>query len=231
MKQNEQGLTEAEFLEQYSPGDFDRPSVTVDILLFAVDTEEVGHDSRLKLLLVKRKNHPFIDNWAIPGGFVEMDESLDEAARRELKEETNGEVLYMEQLHTFGKVHRDPRSRVITVAYMAVVDHSQLDIKAGDDAKEAKWFDVETHLEEDVLFQESLSVEAIRQKKIRLLLSNRTVEEKTSALLHVTETRSGDFTGRDVRIVEEERHNIAFDHAEIIYTAIVRLKEKTVTSG
>ena len=89
---NKDGLTEKEFLERYTPGDYDRPSVTVDMLIFTIDNND------LKLLLIKRKDHPFINQWAIPGGFVNIDESTIDAAKRELKEETNLENVYIEQL-------------------------------------------------------------------------------------------------------------------------------------
>ena len=94
------------------------------------------------MLLVKRARWPFEGEWAIPGGFIHMDESLEDAARRELAEETGIDVgeVYLEQLYTFGRPGRDPRTRVITVAYMAVVPSSELQPEAGDDAAEAEWW-------------------------------------------------------------------------------------------
>ena len=130
-------MTEEEFLAQYKPGDYERPSVTVDMLIFAMNREQ-----HLELLLIKRGGHPCRGKWAIPGGFVEMDESLDEAAARELKEETNLEGIYLEQLYTFGEVHRDKRTRVISVAYIALVPAGNLSFTAGDDAVDACIFEV-----------------------------------------------------------------------------------------
>ena len=132
------GLTEEEFLKNYRPGDYERPSVTVDMLIFAVDNREES----IRLLLIKRKNHPFLGCWALPGGFVEITESLRDAAARELEEETGVKGMYLEQLYTFGETGRDPRSRIISVAYMAVIDGSGLKVQAGDDAAEAEWFRV-----------------------------------------------------------------------------------------
>lgn len=109
---DENGLTEEEFLSQYQPRDYERPSVTVDMLIFAVDKS--GENKRL--LLIKRKNHPYLGCWALPGGFVEMKESLREAAARELEEETGVKGMRLEQLYTFGEVERDPRTRIISVA-------------------------------------------------------------------------------------------------------------------
>ncbi len=102
--------------------DFPKPSVTVDILLFTV----VGDD--LKLLLIKRNLAPFKGSWALPGGFVHMNESLEDAALRELKEEGNVDNVYLEQLFTFGDPRRDPRFRVITVTYLALADSSTWDV-------------------------------------------------------------------------------------------------------
>lgn len=100
------------------------------MLIFAVDNREES----IRLLLIKRKNHPFLGCWALPGGFVEMTESLRDAAARELEEETGVKGMYLEQLYTFGETGRDPRSRIISVAYMAVIDGSGLKVQAGDDA-------------------------------------------------------------------------------------------------
>lgn len=113
--------------------DYPQPSVTVDLVIFTFKDEE------LKVLLVKRGVKPFKDQWALPGGFVRIEESLDEAAKRELKEETGVEEVYLEQLYTFGDVKRDPRGRVITVSYMALIDSSNLDIKASTDVSEVEW--------------------------------------------------------------------------------------------
>ena len=92
------GLTEEEYLKNYRPGDYERPSVTVDMLIFAVDNREES----IRLLLIKRKNHPFLGCWALPGGFVEMTESLRDAAARELEEETGVKGMYLEQLYLRG---------------------------------------------------------------------------------------------------------------------------------
>lgn len=113
-----------------------RPAVTVDCAVFGFD------ESDLKVLLVKRDLEPFRGTWALPGGFVKMDENLEEAARRELKEETGIERLYLEQLYTFGDPDRDPRGRVISVAYCALVKLSDHLLAAATDASDAAWFAV-----------------------------------------------------------------------------------------
>lgn len=138
---DQNGMTETEFLRQYDPDRYEKPAVTVDMLIFTVNPEK---DYSLELLMIERGGHPYLGKWAIPGGFVEMDESLEQAAARELKEETDLSDIYMEQLFTFGDVGRDPRMRVISVAYMALVPKDKLHPVAGDDAAKVRWFTVKT---------------------------------------------------------------------------------------
>ena len=119
----------------YDPRNYARPSVTVDVVVFSLQDDE------LCVLLVRRKYPPYADMWAIPGGFVQPDESLERAALRELAEETGVTDVYLEQLYTFGEPDRDPRTRVITVAYYAIVPAEALaDHRPGDDASETGWF-------------------------------------------------------------------------------------------
>jgi 8-oxo-dGTP diphosphatase len=114
--------------------EFARAAVTVDCVVFGLDDED------LKVLLIRRDLPPFEDKWALPGGFVRLDETLDEAARRELQEETSLERVFLEQLYTFGGIDRDPRERVITVAYYALVRLSDHRVQAATDARDAVWF-------------------------------------------------------------------------------------------
>lgn len=116
--------------------DYPRPSVTVDVIIFTL------RDNDLQALLVKRGHPPFEGLWAIPGGFVGIEESLEEAALRELEEETGARDVYLEQLYTFGSPGRDPRGRVITVAYFALVPADAIQLRSGDDAAEARWWSV-----------------------------------------------------------------------------------------
>jgi len=120
-------------MEKKKLSDYPQPSVTADLVIFTFK------DNDLKVLLIKRGVEPFRNKWALPGGFVRIDESLEDAAKRELREETGVEEVYLEQLYTFGDLKRDPRGRVITVSYMALVDSSNIDIKASTDASEVKW--------------------------------------------------------------------------------------------
>ena len=115
--------------------EFPRPALTVDCVVFGLDEQH-----SLKVLLIQRKLPPFEGEWALPGGFVRVDESLEEAARRELQEETGLAQVFLEQLYTFGQVKRDPRDRVVTVAYYALVNLRDYTIQAATDASKADWF-------------------------------------------------------------------------------------------
>lgn len=214
------GLTEQEFLAQYDPGRYEKPAVTVDMLIFTVNPRK---DYGLELLMIERGGHPFLGKWALPGGFVEMEESVDEAAVRELKEETGLSDIYMEQLYTFGDVGRDPRMRVISVAYMALVPKERLRPVAGDDAAKVRWFSV--HLDQD----DRLWLEA----------------EETEGLADYGKVSRPEYeSGRQPGKCREDRwespdeespgnvqmrlseSDIAFDHEKVIKTALQRLKNK-----
>jgi 8-oxo-dGTP diphosphatase len=113
-----------------------RPALTADIVVFALDE----HD--LQVMLIQRDLAPFAGNWALPGGFVRVEETLDEAAARELREETGLQDIFLEQLYTFGTVDRDPRERIVTVAYYALVNLAGHAVQASTDARSAAWFSV-----------------------------------------------------------------------------------------
>ena len=134
--QGKMPLTDEARAHHYDPSKYERPSVAVDVVMMTL------HQKDLQVLLVKRRSWPYEGMWAIPGGFVEIDESLEDAAKRELREETSVEDVYIEQLYTFGNPGRDPRTRVITVVYFALLDGEQLRIKAADDAADVGWFSV-----------------------------------------------------------------------------------------
>lgn len=116
--------------------DYPRPSVTVDLVIFTIA------DDDLKVLLIRRGIEPYLSRWALPGGFVGIEESLEKAAARELKEEVGVTNVYLEQLYTFGEPKRDPRGRVISVAYFALIDAERQRIVAASDAADAQWHSV-----------------------------------------------------------------------------------------
>lgn len=118
--------------------EYPRPAITVDCVIFGWD-----EGSKLKVLLIQRGQQPFECFWALPGGFVEIEENLEQAALRELEEETGVHNVFMEQLYTFGDPARDPRGRVISVAYYALVNLSKHPVKAASDAKKVHWFEID----------------------------------------------------------------------------------------
>src|SRR5690349_24332263 len=115
---------------------YPRAALTVDCVVFGFD------ESELKVLLIQRGLEPFKGRWAFPGGFVCVEETVDEAARRELAEETGLKGVFLEQLYTFGEVDRDPRERVVSVAYYALVKLTDHTTQAATDAADARWFPV-----------------------------------------------------------------------------------------
>jgi len=125
--------------------DWPRPMVSVDAAVFGF------FGNKVKLLLINRGKEPFKGKWAVPGGFVGMDEELEDAAARELAEETGLVDVPLEQMHTFGKCGRDPRGRQITIAFMGIATKNLTKLKAGDDAAKAQWFDIEK-LPKDLAF-------------------------------------------------------------------------------
>jgi 8-oxo-dGTP diphosphatase len=143
--------------------DWPRPMVGADAIVFGF------FGGKVKLLLVKRKREPFKGKWCVPGGFVNIDEELRDAAARELAEETGLAGVKLEQLHTFGKVGRDPRGRVITATFMGIITKGPKKIKAGDDAAKARWFDIE-NLPKNLAFDHNevvkFAIGKLKKKKI-----------------------------------------------------------------
>lgn len=184
--------SEQQYLNNYDPSLFEHPSVTIDILIFTV------WDKKLRLLLIKRNIYPFYGKWAIPGGFLQMDESADEAAVRRIYEEAGVKNVHMEQLYTFSAVNRDPRTRVISIAYLATVPFEKLQYSAGEGADEAALFTVEgvteTSLNDD---------------------PEKTVLPDSENLI-LTSPDGVSIKGTD----------LAFDHAEIVRTAVRRMRGK-----
>ncbi len=115
--------------------EYPRPALTVDCIVFGLDAQQ-----ELKVMLIQRDIPPFQGQWAIPGGFVRIEETLEAAALRELQEETGIHDVFLEQLYSFGELERDPRDRTVTVAYFALINLAEQEIKATNDAREANWF-------------------------------------------------------------------------------------------
>lgn len=142
---DKKGRTEAEFLASYNKDRYEKPSVAADIVVFSA-VRAVDKSKSYQVLLVRRGGHPFLGQYALPGGFVEPDETVEDAVSRELREETGvtmgkGYLKVTPQLlNVYSKPDRDPRMRVMSLAYVAVVNAAEVKVKAGDDAAEAGWF-------------------------------------------------------------------------------------------
>ena len=219
------GLTEEQFLAAYRPGDYEKPSVAADMVIFSVFDKENDNyrklpEKELKVLLIQRGGHPCLGKWALPGGFVEPDETTEQAAARELREETGVEGIYLEQLYTFSDPHRDPRTWVMSCSYIALADRSRLDVHAGDDAKKAQWFAVA--LEELSVSENRTENELVRISELRLSLKS----DDTSIEARLRQTSRRSVQGSETVYEITDTGGLAFDHARIITYAVQRLRGK-----
>lgn len=195
---DQNGLTEKEYLERYSPGAYERPSVTVDAVVF----QRVN--GSLRVLLIRRGGHPFLGCWALPGGFAQPGETLEEAAARELEEESHLSGLALAPLNFVSTPGRDPRTWTMTQPYAALVGQ-EAEVKAGDDAAEAKWFDI-----------------ALQKHGDRLQMMLTGGGEVLYAECGVG--RVGTPFGEKVQSTLIRSQGIAFDHGRILCEAVFRLE-------
>ncbi len=201
--------SEEEFLKDYDSSIFEKLSMTVDILVLSVSSEDVSNyrktdKKKMSILLVKRDDYPFKDKWCLPGGFVGIDEDLEDAPLRVLKNETNVDNIYLEQLYTFGNVKRDPRMRIISTSYMALIDKNKLDNQLN---KNACWFDIVSIDEKDNI--------------VNVILNN--------GYENITFTMKKELkeeTSKNYKYIEIQNDKIAFDHTSVILTGLDRLKNK-----
>ncbi|WNS42331.1 NrtR DNA-binding winged helix domain-containing protein [Paenibacillus sp. MMS20-IR301] len=220
------GLTERQFMEQYKAGDYERPSVATDMVIFTVTQTETDNyrklpEKELRILLIRRGGHPFLGKWALPGGFTRSSETVDQSAARELSEETGVEDVYLEQLQTFTDVGRDPRTWVMSCSYMALIDSSRFKIQAGDDADDAAWFKVSYRLLRE--HKELLEEGYVKTWTYELKLSSE--EEELTAVINRTVTAKP--TAKSTVYAIESNDGLAFDHAKIIAYAVERLRKQT----
>lgn len=218
------GLTEREFLEKYRAEDYERPSVAADMVIFTVTDEAADSyrklpEKELRILLIRRGGHPFLGKWALPGGFVQPSETTEQAAARELREETGVDDVYLEQLYTFSDIGRDPRTWVMSCSYMALINSDKLELQAGDDAADAAWFKVSYRLLREQ--KEMMEDGYVKTLEYELKLSG---EEELSAVVARTLTVKTTSTSTEYKIVSN--NGLAFDHAKIIACAIERLRGK-----
>ena len=214
-ERNKLGQTLDEYLDGYDPRQFDLPSNTTDIIVVRCQEELKTWDQELEVLLIKRANHPGIGFWATPGGFVEMREHMDDGAARELEEETGIKNLPLMQMATWGDFDRDPRWRVITTSYLALVE-GDLAVQAGDDAADALWFKV--HLEQELNDQEQRT----EFWNLTLVYEERNIQ--VGAIVSIERSGHKLLEKKQYRIVENTE--LAADHGCLITQALLYLKGK-----
>ena len=206
---NNRNQSEGEYLSSYDFSKYEKPSVTTDIVAFMIRSEEnenykMDSKNRLSILLVKRAVHPFLGSWALPGGFLRPDETMERCAFREITEEAGVTPTALMPIGVFSEPKRDPRGWIISNAYASIISEESVKQVGGDDASDAQWFDIDFAKEEDGSSILTLSYEDIKlQAVIR--------EEGTK------------FGRTSFRI--EQSGGIAFDHAGIIATALTALRE------
>lgn len=208
MKDEKEYKSEAEFLKDYNKDEFEKLSLTTDIAVFSVSDGEKENYRRLNekffsVLLVKRNTYPFKDMWCTPGGFVGIDESIDDAAIRILERETNLKDIFVEQLYTFGDVNRDPRMRIVSTSYISLIDKNRL----GEEVSEkASWFNVK--YEE---FDDRIEVTLDNgEEQINFIVGKKLKEHTTDRYKYY--------------VMKNDK--IAFDHAILIVSGIERIRNK-----
>ncbi len=216
-EKNQEGQTLEEFLETYDPYKYKNPSVTTDAVVFSCEGIYKNSLDKLKVLLIKRGNHPSIGFWALPGGFINLEENLKDTAARELREETGVESLPMEQFAVYGDYDRDPRARIITAAYMALIDEDAVNVNAGDDAADAAWCQVEMEQSGQQV------VRGYTEKTYVLSFVNEEKGVRTKAEV-VHKTRGSLIKEESFKVADGGE--IAVDHAAIIAQAVLILKER-----
>lgn len=204
---------EEEYLRNYNPNNWPKPSVAADIAVFGYGK------GKLYLLLVERGNYPYRGCYALPGGFANMDEDLTETASRELEEETGLAGMYLEGISAWGKPGRDPRDRTVTALHLALIDKESAKVEAGDDASSAKWFEIKNYIENRDYFETD---KVVRTKK--LILEGDTIlapQIRRTVCYGATKCVSEE-------IIDDS--DLAFDHANCIVSAYEKLKERLLIS-
>lgn len=240
MKKYQMSEEEMEYLKGYDITKYDRPSVATDIAVFSImgrnggmvrDSENYRKlpEKKLKILLIKRGNYPYKDCWALPGGFSRSNEDVYEAASRELYEETHVKNAYLELSGIFGEVGRDPRGWVISHTFMALIDGMKCKLRAGTDAWEARWFDIE--LQKREIKKEYDEDTAHIENEYKLLLVNDEEEEPITLNAVVRESRKFKHYHEKVRYELKECQGFAFDHAKIIVDTFLHLQKQVETDG
>ena len=217
---------EQEYLSKYDISQYARPSLATDMAIYSIFAEAKDNirklpKQELKLLLIKRANYPYLNHWALPGGFCRPTEDVYETAKRELFEETNVQNAYLNLVGTFGEVNRDPRGWIISNTFLALIDAKSCALRAGTDAWEAKWFTVELSRKQlrKEIGENGANIETeyelnLVHEESDIRLSAKLIEHKQFCNYHET-----------VHYEIIESHQIAFDHAKLILYTLLALRE------
>ena len=218
--------SEEEFLNKYDVSIYETPSVTNDVIIFTTD-DKLEENSRkvpkkgMQVLLIKRDDHPYKGKWAIPGGFVSNDESLEDGAIRKLKEETGIDNVYTEQLYSFGEVNRDPRTRVISIGNIALISKDRINFKDEKNIKKSKWFWLEKKMlnsEKDEKYTINKYILKLESEDQETKINYEIIEKIERGILRKKEEH--------YKILDSSNEDLAFDHYKIIDYAVDRIRNK-----
>lgn len=222
-EKNKLGQTLDEFLKAYDETKFKRPSLTADIVIMTSNKE---------ILLINRKDHPCINQWCLPGGFVNMDETTHDAARRELKEETGLDLKVLSPIGFYSQPLRDPRTRIVTRTYLAIVDKNKVNVCAGDDAQDAMFFDMEIEKGKEIELA-NVNVQKVNELLLPCTAEGEPMPQKLTEFVMRFCCKENELSlvskvGSDgvVDVLlpnESKERSIAFDHGFAIFNAAKKL--------
>jgi len=200
--------TEEEFLKNYDSTNFEKISLTTDVLVLSVSDEEKTNYRKtnkkyMSVLMVKREDFPFKDKWCLPGGFLDINENIEDCPKRILERETNLKNIFLEQLYTFGSVDRDPRMRIVSTSYMSLVDKNRLNDKLSNNAS---WFNITLFEEDDIIDIVLDNNKEVLNFKVKKIIN--------------------DITNQSYKYKIIKNDSIAFDHCLVLLVGIDRLKNK-----
>jgi ADP-ribose pyrophosphatase len=232
---------EEEFLKQYDLTKYDRPSVAADMAVFSVMGEQGEKQARdkenyrklpkrrLKILLIRRGDHPYRGDWALPGGFGRRSEEIYETAKRELFEETQISEAYLKLIGVFGREGRDPRGWIISHTFLALIDGEKYQVRGGSDARDAAWFEVEFTQEKVSEKREKDRLGRSTLYRLRLVCEEKEEPVVLQALIRKEDVIRHFHTETEYFVEEEE--GLAFDHAKLICYALLSLRQEVESDG
>ncbi|GFP76781.1 NUDIX hydrolase [Clostridium fungisolvens] len=217
---------EAEFFKNYDVNQYERPSVTNDVIIFTTDDIKEENQRKvpkkgMQVLLVKRDEYPDKGRWSIPGGFIDINEGLEEGAKRKLREKTGVDDVYIEQLYTFGDINRDKRTRVISIGNMALIEKEIIKFEETNELKESKWFWIDK-----VLVETKKNDSHIENNHILTLKSEDNEVEVKYQIIEKIDRNIYRRKEMTYILLDESTENLAFDHYKILDYAVDRLRNK-----